>query len=110
MKGVTGRAGVLARKFSRRRCRTAKNSAEWVRGPFWLRPPEISRCNASRKLRLAGKRARISVGPPVVAGLSDVISKLTMYANPGSGRGAGVVTGAWQGSQVFQTLERGSGS
>ena len=46
VKGATGRVGALARKDPRRRCRTAKNSAEWVR--------EALLASAPRNLRVSG--------------------------------------------------------
>jgi hypothetical protein len=96
MKGPRGLAG----EFCGRRCRAANGFGWWVRGCFYVRPPEMMAESqvAIRHRNYAGSgELDIQPNPLPVTRDSDVIRKTKEVANAGSSMAAGVVTGAWLG-------------
>lgn len=96
MKGPRGLAG----EFCGRRCRAANGFGWWVRGCFYVRPPEMMAelQVAIRHRNYAGSgELDIRPNPLPVTRDSDVIRKIKEVANAGSSMAAGVVTGAWLG-------------
>ncbi len=83
----------LAGESCGRRCRTANGSNRWVRGCFYVRPPEI--CGNRRgKLCRVGRLGHTAWTSPGERD-SDVIRKMKEMTNAGTSAAAGVVSGAW---------------